>query len=512
VKTRTTYIALSILLVASAVGRAWIAGLIELGNDEVYYLTYAKYPAMSHFDHPPMVGWVIQFFTLNLRFSSEFFIRLGAVVLGTFSTLLMFLIGRRIKGPATGLYAALLFTASFYGFVLSGTFILPDAPQVFFWLLTLFLAVEAFFPREEAGRSRTWLIGLAGVAAGLAFLSKYHGAFLLAGLFLYVLFHDRRWFREPSTWAGLVFFLLLCLPVYLWNRSNGFVSFTFHESRVSLTGGGIKPQYLLTELAGQFFYNNPVNVVIIFLALIAVVGGKPFMAAKPMAILLWTSLPLLLMFTSFSLFRSTLPHWTGPAYLGLILIAAAWLDHRGDEDKRVLPWPVGLSLALTVAVTVLAVGQIRSGWIPSGSYSRQDVSKDLAGWRQLGTKFAAVAARDVKEGRMQAGSPLLTFRWFPAANFDYYVARPLHRYTYALGSLERIHKFHWINKERGNIRKGSRAYYIALSDDYEDPRTLYGALFDSVSGADTLYITRGRDTIRNAYVYRLTGLKKEIRF
>ena len=94
--------AILVLLLCSFILRAFIAGFIELGNDEVYYWTYAKFPALSHFDHPPMVGLVIQFFTLNLTFDSEFFIRLASLVFGTLSTGLMFLIGRQIKNPLTG--------------------------------------------------------------------------------------------------------------------------------------------------------------------------------------------------------------------------------------------------------------------------------------------------------------------------------------------------------------------------------------------------------------------------
>ena len=86
--------AILVLLLCSFILRAFVAGFIELGNDEVYYWTYAKFPDWSHFDHPPMVGWVIQLFTLNLRFDHEFFLRLGAVVFGTLNTGLIFLIGR----------------------------------------------------------------------------------------------------------------------------------------------------------------------------------------------------------------------------------------------------------------------------------------------------------------------------------------------------------------------------------------------------------------------------------
>lgn len=46
---------LCILMAASLLIRALAAGLLELGNDEVYYWTYALFPDWSHFDHPPML-------------------------------------------------------------------------------------------------------------------------------------------------------------------------------------------------------------------------------------------------------------------------------------------------------------------------------------------------------------------------------------------------------------------------------------------------------------------------
>jgi len=150
--------ALWILLLASFVVRAGIAGIIELGNDEVYYWTYAKFPALSHFDHPPMVGWIIQLFTLNLLFDSEFFLRLASVVFGTISTYLIFLIGKTIKDSMTGLYASFLFTASFYCFIISGTFIMPDTPQVLFWLLSLLFLLKSLPDKELSKKSRKYLL------------------------------------------------------------------------------------------------------------------------------------------------------------------------------------------------------------------------------------------------------------------------------------------------------------------------------------------------------------------
>jgi len=510
---RKIYIVLFLLLVLSALVRGWIAGVIGLGNDEVYYWTYAKFPAFSHFDHPPMVGWVIWFFTLGLRFDGEFFMRLAAVFFGTMSAGLMFLIGKQIKNPVTGLYAAFLYTTSFYGLILSGTFILPDGPQVFFWLLTLWFLLKSLPDPDLTGKSRNFLF-FAGLTAGLALLSKYHAVFLIVGAFFYILLYNRKWFFAWETWGALVLAVLCFMPVIFWNAENEFISFTFHESRVGITDLGIQPQYFLTEIAGQFFYNNPVNVVIIITALVAMMMKHHFLERSYRRLILWISLPLLIVFLIFSLFRSTLPHWTGPAYLGLIFMGAAYLSEprKNGRKLRLVPWPVVFSLLLLAGVVVTGVGQILYGWIPVKRYKVDDVSLDLVGWKQLGEKFQALAAWDEDHFLIDKDAPLITFRWFPAANFDYYLARKENRPVYALGSLDRIHKYYWINQQRGNLKKGSDAWYVALSDDYEDPIANYGPLFEMILPPDTLYILRAKDTVRKAFVFRLIDLKEDLVF
>jgi 4-amino-4-deoxy-L-arabinose transferase-like glycosyltransferase len=505
--------ALLVLLLFSFVLRAFVAGFIELGNDEVYYWTYAKFPDLSHFDHPPMVGWVIQLFTLNLRFDHEFFLRLAAVVFGTLNTWLIFLIGRKIKDSLTGFYAALLLTASIYCFIIAGIFIMPDTPQVLFWLLSLWLLADCLPDKELTKTSRIKLL-LAGVTVGLALLSKYHSAFLLLGVLLYMLFYNRKWFRAKESYLALLIALALFVPVIIWNYQNSFISFTFQQSRVGYSGMRIRWDYFGTELAGQFLYSNPVNFIIILFAFIAIIRRKKFLERNALRVLLVMSLPLALVFMGFSLYSSTLPHWTGPAYLGLILVAAAWLSGTTGKDTspKLVPWPLRIALLFQLILITAGFLQINYGVVPLKKNGIDDITMQLQGWRQLGEKFRKVAERDLKQNKMPADAPILTFRWFPAANLDYYVAGPLQKKVYSLGTLTRIHKYYWIDKARGNIPKGTDAYYIALSNDYADPHERYGLLFDSIVAADTLKIYRCRELTWEAYVYRLYGLKNEISF
>ena len=213
-----------ILLLASLLIRSLLAGWIELGNDEAYYWTYALFPDWSHYDHPGMVGWVMQLFSLNLLFDSEFFLRLGSLVFMTLNTWLVYRIGLELKDERTGLLAALLYTASVYAFVITGVFILPDTPLNLFWLLAfrrLLRYVRETSPQAATAprRHRDWRkpskhLLLAGLYIGLSILSKYSGAFLWVGFLAYLLLHDRKQFKNPYLYLAALLTALCCLPSY----------------------------------------------------------------------------------------------------------------------------------------------------------------------------------------------------------------------------------------------------------------------------------------------------------
>ena len=327
-----------LIVVLSVIVRGFFAWTLELGNDEVYYWTYALYPALSHFDHPPMVGFVIQAFTFDLYFDSEFFIRLGAVILGGANTWLIYLIGKVVKDKLTGLFAAMLYNASVYCFVIAGIFILPDTPQLFFWLLSLYMIIVALPDKETTKASRN-IIFYAGIPLGLAMLSKYTSVFLWMGVGLYIIFFNRKWLKTAELYISVLISLVIFSPVILWNIENNFISFSFQSARVGIFGSGLRPDYFATEFFGQVFYNNPFNFVLIIMALVALKTKKFSLPDDYTRILLLTSLPLIFVFLFFALFNRTLPHWTGPAYLSLIIIAAAWLSEKAMKPEKAILFP-----------------------------------------------------------------------------------------------------------------------------------------------------------------------------
>jgi 4-amino-4-deoxy-L-arabinose transferase-like glycosyltransferase len=505
-----------LLLAVSALTRLLIAAFTELGNDEVYYINYALYPDLSHFDHPPMTGWIIQLFSLNLLLENEGFIRLGAVVLGTLNTWLIYLTGKLIHDEHTGWYAALLYTASFYCFIIAGTFMMPDAPQTFFWLITLYLLLKAVKAGPE-NQDTVKLFLWAGVAGGLALLSKYTSVFLFTGAGLYFLIYERVWLKRWQVYAAGTLSLLLFIPVIIWNIRYDFVSFTFHSDRVEVVKNTLRPDLFASELGGQIFYNNPVVFVLVIAGLMAYFKGR-FPDKKPeLRLLVTTALPVILLFLGFSLFRRTLPHWTGPAYMTLIPLAALFIrvnTEKGMAGRWITPMIRNAILFLAIVVSA-ALFQINQGWflnkgIDTTTGKRlgiKDITLDLYGWEQLHQRFTSIYRQDTATGRMAKDAVIVSQRWFPAANIDYYVARPMGIKLLTLAESERTHKYAWITQYRGGFYPGMDAYYFSSSYDFSDPNGHYGELFTEIGQPDTIPVYRNNKLVMYHYVWRLKGLK-----
>ncbi len=496
---------LLLIVIATSV-RLFLATQLELGNDEVYYWTYALYPDWSHFDHPPMIGWMTQLFSFNLFFTDDFFLRLGSIMLSAASTWIIFKIGVKIKNTLTGLYAAFLFTGSIYCYIISGFSLAPDAPLVFFWLLAMKAMID-FLPTEKITSLERKKIIWFGLVAGLAMLSKYQAIFLWIGVFLFALLYNRKWLKDYSFYLAAIISAAVLSPVLIWNIQNDFISFIFHGNRVA-PAFELRPDYFLTEIFGQVAYNNPVNYVLIVIALVAMFRKEKFIDYDLKKILLLLAIPLWMVFTSFSIFRATLPHWTSPAFLSLILIASAYWAEKQKSLKNIFFWikfpTYFLAVLLAFAFYVFNYSSLQLGKKSSVAiFGEDDFTQDLYGWDQIGEAFKVISAREEKNGTMPVGSDMVSFKWFPGAHLDFYVARPAKRNLFLIGTMNDIHKYAWINLERAGPKTGSDYYHIAVSNVYRDPSEIFKNYFEKIEPMDTIEIKRAGTVMRYAFFYRL---------
>ena len=109
-----------------------------------------------------------------------------------------------------------------------------------------------------------WL--LFALLSGVCILCKVHGIFLWFGLGLYILFYDRKVLLQPWLYISFILTLVIISPIIVWNINNHFITYTFHSSRVAVHSFSLNISSFLQAFFGQVFYNNPVNVCLIAIA------------------------------------------------------------------------------------------------------------------------------------------------------------------------------------------------------------------------------------------------------
>jgi len=481
---------------------------LELGNDEVYYQAYALHLQWNYFDHPPMVALLIRLSTLNLFFHHEFFIRLGPVICAALGTWLIFKTGCLLRSPRTGWMAAFLYNTSFYTSIIAGTFILPDSFHVLCWMLSIYLMVR-ILKLEQSGKSASFLFVLLGISIGICIMSKVQGVFLWLGFGAYILFHRRELLKMPMLWLSGVISLAIISPIYWWNLANHFITYRYHGSRIGLLG---KPDLddLLQQVLGSIFYNNPVNVVLYAVTLIALIRKKFKQPPAFFPLLLWLSLPLIGILLWASLFSETLPHWSGPAYLSLMLLAAGWLDEETDRPYpsrwlKSAAWVYGVVLILGVFSIRLLPLRLGSG--EERNLGTGDPTLDMTGWKSFATQFDSLYREDTDSHKMKPGSIILSDYWFPAGHLDHYVARPNHQNLLVAGPLNNIHHFAWLNQQRSRLVPGSDAYFIYPSNYYGPPNPDLRMAFGRVEDSLIIPQYRSGTRVRNFIIYRMHDFK-----
>ena len=220
---------------------------------------------------------------------------------------------------------------------------------------------------------------------------------------------------------------------------------------------------------------------------------------------------MIALFWVFSLTRPTLPHWNAPAYVLLILLVVCHL-HVKQVDSQKLPKSIIAALCVLLVTLVVGVAEIKTGFIPLDKHTnpealgRDDFTVDMYGWRQLGEKFADFRAAKIAEGVMNEEDGIVANQWFPLAHLDYYVARPLGLRVMSLGWPEFLHKYLWINDERGGFHLGENYWFLSDSRYPKDPKTTYQWCFEDIELVGVIEIDRCGKLAKNFFVYSCKGL------
>ncbi|HEY5645632.1 MAG TPA: glycosyltransferase family 39 protein [Pseudomonadales bacterium] len=401
---------LHIIIWVYAAVQVFVAARLPLAAHEAHYALYAREPAASYLDHPPLAAW-LQALVLQVS-TADFALRLlpiGLSVLGMYGLARL----TRVAYPQESVWLPVVSVL-----ILQGTLVFhasmtlsPDGP-----LLPLALAAVLITLRcLEGGRPLDWL--LLGLVVGLAGLAKYTAVTLALSILLLVLL--RRGWRGllpgPLWLTGGVAAVVIS-PVLWWNWQNDWATVAFHSDYQFEDVAGWSGSSVLRSTAEQIVYYSPLLVVGGVWALWVRwrQRGKGLFEGRE-GMLLAFVVPVFILYGATALASRASPHWSLLGWLLLIPVLAAWLAEawRRRPGLRLLTWVSGsTSLAILIALPLLTV--------PIGTWpDYRHPARQLIGWSQASAHGTALLASLPSRG-FPGESVLLARNWHHAGLLAWY--------------------------------------------------------------------------------------------
>jgi hypothetical protein len=354
-----TLTVLGVILAGTAM-RLALGCSLGLGIDESYMVAAGRVLRLGYFDHPPISWWLAAGAARLAGSEAAWVVRLPFVALFALSTWLMFRLATALFGERAGMWAAIALNLAPVFAIASGGWVLPDGP-----LDACLLAAALCLVRALTGSGAAWRWWLAaGLAAGLALLSKYSAGLILAGALLYLLTQprDRIWLRRPQPYAAALLAALVFAPVIVWNASHGWASFAFQGARAGAEH--FQPLGPLAVLGGEALFMLPwlwLPLIVVMLRALRA-GPADWRTWLPCCL----GLAPVILFAAIGFWsKHVLFHWAAPGYLMLLPLLGAELERLARSRPVLVSRTLAGTLALYAVAVALLVGEFRFDLLPA---------------------------------------------------------------------------------------------------------------------------------------------------
>lgn len=523
---------------------AWLLGgllyrtLVALwllpGFDEAYYYLYSRHLNWSYFDHPPLVAFTTGVGWWLTGQVSPFTIRLGALALYTLSLMLLYRAASRLYGLAAGHMTLAIVSLVPLLTIAFGILTSPDNGLMLAWSATLLVAIEEFFPPVVTAAAKayrpSWRLALLGLLVGLACLSKYHGFILGLGLVGFCLTNRpyRSALTSPWTLAALGLFVLILFPLWYWNSQHQWISFRFQLGLRFEDSSGNSP-FSWVQMVGYWLLSNLYLFPLFGFPLWWVLGRRTAGAIGhgsglanaglstpvtspadqspyPLALILWLSWPIVLLFTLLGGKQQILPAWPAPGYWGAVILLGVqgviWRRQRPAWVRRWL-WGSGWFLA---TLSVLALLHLQLGVFQRPNHHTpwaglvpvdQDGSTELIHTQQLRRLLAADP--EVQEVLRETAF-IFTNEYYLGGYIAMALPAPTDPPVTAFSQDPRGFAF-WFDQGEW---LGKDALWVTLERFVTDPEILnqYRPLFKAITPLTTLDLKRGGAVTETLHVFR----------
>jgi hypothetical protein len=358
---------------------------IPITPQEAYYWYYSTKPALSYFDHPPLVAYSIWIGT-TIFGENVFGVKFMGIIWSILTNIVLYFTTYKVADSfeireryRLSFISVILFNLTIFSHLYS-LITVPDTPLLFFWMVIIYSILE-----YQANKNIGFLY-LAGAALGFGLLSKYTIVAILPAILIFFLSNsnNRKIFLSTHLYLSLLLSIIIFLPVIIWNSQHNWASFLFQFSNRAGEMRKITHKYILQLLISQIFLLTPF-VFYIFLKIPKYLSTH-WKTQRRLLFLFLTGIFIIGGFITVSITSLVKMNWLMPGYLGLticsVLIFKSKISYKSKWFKTGLYSSIFLILLAHMIYIIpnfpLGEGNTWSGW-KDASNRIFHIQKDLGG-------------------------------------------------------------------------------------------------------------------------------------
>jgi 4-amino-4-deoxy-L-arabinose transferase-like glycosyltransferase len=443
--------------------KVFLATVLDLYSDEVFYWQASTNPAIAYSDLPFMTALLIGL-GAALDANNTLAARSLFILMGSSLPLLVYWIAKPITNPSQAAEsAALSLCLPLAGFL--GLLAVPDVPLIFFGLLAI-----GFFERAlRSDQLLYWALTGTFVALGLCTHYRFFLYPAAAILFLACVRAEQSQWKNPRLWLCILIASLGLIPILWFNLSNQLSSASFyfvdrHPWEFQASG--------LLHLFKQAGLVTP-GLYLLFAYTIYLMVQKAIVGDRSAALLLSFSLVNVLTYLLLAPWTdatSTSIHWPLSGYFPLLIYLPFAL--RSAAHLLGAYFTAQTAHRLVIAIPVIGFLGTLTALFGVGSQAFQlqlqpligpgVLSNKMAGWTQFGNHVDELLEREFAESPL-----LLTDNYYTLAQVEF---AGLTRQGFTLDEEKavrdgRITQYQLWQKDRVGLERIAASEYLFIAED-----------------------------------------------
>ena len=313
---------------------------LEVQGDEAQYWYWSTYFDWGYYSKPPLVAWIIGFFTSTFG-NSIFILKLPSLLAHFLTSFILFNLSKAFnRNTEESLWLSITYLL-FFAVSLSSNIISTDPFLLLFWSSSL------LFFKICLNKKSIKNIILTSIFVALGFYAKYAMIYFFLSSIVLILFTDDK--KELIKNILIIFFIVLILisPHLYWVYSTNWVTFIHTGDNFNWNASLYNFEQLINFIVSQFFISTP---IILFIFIKQFAKTKKFIQSYSFEIAF--SLPILVLITAQSFISRANANWSSVAFIGVTMIAVNIL-YKNYKKIFLLNTALGLVVLILISVFII---------------------------------------------------------------------------------------------------------------------------------------------------------------